>query len=736
MAEKEANEESRLMDSGLSSIGDLRSMISMDEAWDTTGYPSSSYSLRNSTIELMSSGTTMNFSILMSDIADVPDNQPPSPIPERHSPSIKSSHTYTGPFVLMKEYEEDTNMSYCTMNDYSATTVENMFVPYEMITHDEEEASKSESSKTEEEKEEREENCPSSDNFINRPSNTMDYSICCLSSAPNVADCGPSANVDTYSQLSNRALDPSYEIDDNRDSVNKILFEVGLSPIKSQTRKSLKQQSKGGVRRILSKLQRGIQLFQDKLAETLVPGEGDELLRMAKLNQQSFQDDYNQQTHNNEIIENIKKIYNQYKIEKRPFIEQVRLLTLLPSSWTYDQIKLNFNCSQHAIRLAHAMMNDEKHYLMNEESRITRQRADPGRVRHFISWLIDSQLLVSDSINPSSQRAVSGLDEFVTEGVAAWDTISSIHNQDLRREVAYDFENSVQHIHEWFRHNVRAAQQNHEKVKIISDMRFNEVFATFDWAQKVLPQEHREGQSSYFGKSGMSLLIGSFLWKEKSIASSNCEVSNDNLGTSNNAIFHTQSYILALTTAAQSELDTLSASEIILRQFMEDNPFMDAIYKRTDNASNFSSNSTPEAEKLICDRLGIRLIKRDYSEVQKGRDICDRISGVAKSRMRSWINSGNDLCNAMDIKEGMEYAGGVKNTRIGVAEIIPDIGKIDKTSIQNVSSIRSIEYYPNHMRIFKASGIGQGILIPYKQLEFESNMRLICPFTSAIDSEQ
>ncbi|CAF4033781.1 unnamed protein product [Rotaria sp. Silwood1] len=591
MAEKEANEESRLMDSGLSSIGDLRSMTSMDEVWDTTGYPSSSYSLRNSTTELMSSGTTMNFSILMSDIADVPDNQPPSPIPERHSPSIKSSHTYTGPFVLMKEYEEDTNMSYCTMNDYSATTVENMFVPYEMITHDEEEASKSESSKTEEEKEEREENCPSSDNFINRPSNTMDYSICCLSSATNVADCGPSANVDTYSQLSNRALDPSYEIDDNRDSVNKILFEVGLSPIKSQTRKSLKQQSKGGVRRILSKLQRGIQLFQDKLAETLVPGEGDELLRMAKLNQQSFQDDYNQQTHNNEIIENIKKIYNQYKIEKRPFIEQVRLLTLLPSSWTYDQIKLNFNCSRHAIRLAHAMMNDEKHYLMNEESRITRQRADPGRVRHFISWLIDSQLLVSDSINPSSQRAVSGLDEFVTEGVAAWDTISN-------------------------------------------------------------------------------------------------------------------------------------------------NPFTDAIYKRTDNASNFSSNSTPEAEKLICDRLGIRLIKRDYSEVQKGRDICDRISGVAKSRMRSWINSGNDLCNAMDIKEGMEYAGGVKNTRIGVAEIIPDIGKIDKTSIQNVSSIRSIEYYPNHMRIFKASGIGQGILIPYKQLEFESNMRLICPFTSAIDSEQ
>ena len=72
---------------------------------------------------------------------------------------------------------------------------------------------------------------------------------------------------------------------------------------------------------------------------------------------------------------------------------------------------------------------------------------------------------------------------------------------------------------------------------------------------------------------------------------------------SNNAVFRTQSYILALITATQSELDTLSASEIILRQLKEDNSFVDAIYKRTDNASNFSSNSTPEAEKLICDQV-------------------------------------------------------------------------------------------------------------------------------------
>ena len=210
MAERETIEGGELMDSGMFSIEDLTSITSMNETWDTGGYPSSSYTWRSSTIELMSNSTTMNFSTAMSDIADITDNQSASPLSERRSPSIKSNHTYNGPFVLMKEYEEDTNMSYCMMDNYSATTPKDMFVPYEVTIYDEEDSPESElSSKffcgsnhgcaifvlvTEEEEGEREENCPASDTFINRPWNSIDYGICCLSSATNVADCGPSAN--------------------------------------------------------------------------------------------------------------------------------------------------------------------------------------------------------------------------------------------------------------------------------------------------------------------------------------------------------------------------------------------------------------------------------------------------------------------------------------------------------------------------------------------------------------
>ena len=122
--------------------------------------------------------------------------------------------------------------------------------------------------------------------------------------------------------------------------------------------------------------------------------------------------------------------------------------------------------------------------------------------------------------------------------------------------------------------------------------------------------------------------------------------------------------------------------------------------------------------------------------------------------MRSWAATGNDLLNAIDVKERMEYAGGIKNTKVAVVEIVLDqgrhfiieknstpfvifsIGHLGKTNVPNVSSLRSIRYSPNNMKVFKASSIGTGIAIPYKQIDFETNMRIVSPFGYSIDRQQ
>ena len=108
MAKNETIEENELRDSGMSSIGDLTNVTSMDSSLNATGYLSGSYGWRSSTIELMSNSTTKNFSTFASDVADASDSESASPIYKTRSPSIGSNHTHAGPFVLMKDYEEDT----------------------------------------------------------------------------------------------------------------------------------------------------------------------------------------------------------------------------------------------------------------------------------------------------------------------------------------------------------------------------------------------------------------------------------------------------------------------------------------------------------------------------------------------------------------------------------------------------------------------------------------------------
>jgi hypothetical protein len=56
--------------------------------------------------------------------------------------------------------------------------------------------------------------------------------------------------------------------------------------------------------------------------------------------------------------------------------------------------------------------------------------------------------------------------------------------------------------------------------------------------------------------------------------------------------------------------------------------------------------------------------------------------------------------------------------------------------VPNVSTLRSIRYDSNNMRVFKASGVGSGIAIKYKQLEFETNLRVVSAFGSSIHEHE
>lgn len=105
---------------------------------------------------------------------------------------------------------------------------------------------------------------------------------------------------------------------------------------------------------------------------------------------------------NNEIVHNLKDIYNMYVDNNMPFVEQVRLIAMLPRSWRYEDIMQTFGCSRHAIKTAHRMQEDNEYMLKSEKEPQIRQRADPNKIKHFVSWLVESNTLVSGIVDSTA----------------------------------------------------------------------------------------------------------------------------------------------------------------------------------------------------------------------------------------------------------------------------------------------------------------------------------------------
>jgi hypothetical protein len=96
------------------------------------------------------------------------------------------------------------------------------------------------------------------------------------------------------------------------------------------------------------------------------------------------------------------------------------------------------------------------------------------------------------------------------------DSINTIIDEEIKAELLYDLKQVWDSIFQLMAHRIRAVQQEGQKKKYMEGMDEKTAFLTVDWSQKILRQEFREGQSAYFGKSGMSLLVGSFVFRESS----------------------------------------------------------------------------------------------------------------------------------------------------------------------------------------------------------------------------
>ena len=92
--------------------------------------------------------------------------------------------------------------------------------------------------------------------------------------------------------------------------------------------------------------------------------------------------------------------------------------------------------------------------------------------------------------------------------------ISEVMDLEKQNGFRYDFQEAQDAIIELMRHVIRGVQQDEAKSTSVQGIDDESTYQAVDWAQKILPQKYREGQSEYFGKKGMSLLVSSFTIKD------------------------------------------------------------------------------------------------------------------------------------------------------------------------------------------------------------------------------
>ena len=112
--------------------------------------------------------------------------------------------------------------------------------------------------------------------------------------------------------------------------------------------------------------------------------------------------------------------------------------------------------------------------------------------------------------------------------------------------------------------------------------------------------------------------------------------------------------------------------------------------------------------KDIGARVGISVVRYDFSEPQQGKDICDRIICPLKSSIRRFCNEGNDIINAQDMQKALLTLP-VKGTTASVNEIDESVNKLKTKKIKDFSSFHNFRFEDDgSLRVWKAFGVGNG----------------------------
>lgn len=258
---------------------------------------------------------------------------------------------------------------------------------------------------------------------------------------------------------------------------------------------------------------------------------------------------------------------------------------------------------------------------------------------------------------------------------------------DSLRDLQFKLQNATQSITNLKRHLIRCRNQDAAKSDLFDTMQHNEVLLICDWSMKYLPRKYREDQSDWFGKRGLPWHI--------TMAFHKTETCIESLGFVH--IFQSQVSQDSITTAA------------IIINVMENIQSIDAsissFHVWSDNAGCYKST---EMMALLKSHGLVRSF--NFCEAQNGKGPCDRTGATLKSAIRRFVNQGHDVLTAHSMKEAIEKTAKNVKYRVSVSEVASQ--KTSFKPIPAISSYSNFVFEEEGIRVWKAYGIGTGLLIP------------------------
>lgn len=280
------------------------------------------------------------------------------------------------------------------------------------------------------------------------------------------------------------------------------------------------------------------------------------------------------------------------------------------------------------------------------------------------------------------------------------------NNADDIEELTFVTTQAKQAIHAWKAHLLRNVNQDEARTDALDMLDETSVLVIQDWAMKFLPRKYRETQTDWFGKRGISWHI--------TVAIHRAELDQK---------FHTMTFVHVFQSCSQDSCTVLSIMKDVVSKLKKELPHLESVYYRQDNAGCYHCGASITGASLIGKDTGVFVRRMDFSDPQGGKGACDRKAASIKSHMKIHLNAGNNIETGREMVAAMLSSDGIPGVHATLV-IPPTFPRPVSAKLEGVSAISNIEYRKDHLRVWRAYGIGPGKVVPLSKTGIRNEMTI------------